>query len=310
MVRYEIPGSPISVGYGYDHCNGVFLSVFDSRLKYDKHATDEVNAVTESIGVRDGGGSYFDLHTGENGFGLKVDHSTMVTFLRRYGAPEDRIHSLPLILPSHDEEVDSSTRLCPTCTQNVASKACSKCHDIKYCSKQCQAKDWAFHKLFCNIASMSQPSTLNEETSVVAVLLPVDSKKPILVRIPHQWKCLDEDDEEEEHFWSINTKDFIQLRSTVRSDLFPEEKQRKLKYGFHIAHEDDFLVNSSIKVNQCIQHIFQQKKCGFFSPWGGNVLLIKAEKQLNPMYGDLLRYEDMMDAIDFLIDYSVASYAA
>jgi hypothetical protein len=58
--------------------------------------SDPVNHVTESIGVGDGGGSYFDLHTGAHGFGIKVDGATMATYLRRFGVPDTAIAQLPL----------------------------------------------------------------------------------------------------------------------------------------------------------------------------------------------------------------------
>jgi len=51
---------------------GFFLSVYDARLKWNADASKEVNDVTEKVGVCDGGGSYFDLHTGHGGFGFKV----------------------------------------------------------------------------------------------------------------------------------------------------------------------------------------------------------------------------------------------
>jgi hypothetical protein len=93
MTRYtiEVEGSPISVAYGYDEINGIFLAVTDERLEYDENAADPINQVTESIGVKDGGGSYFDLHTGDVGFGLKVSESTMLVYLKRYGVSEKQI---------------------------------------------------------------------------------------------------------------------------------------------------------------------------------------------------------------------------
>lgn len=94
MPRYEIPGDPIRVVYGLDDLTGVFLSVYDKRLEYDPSESRRVNAVTEAFGVQDGGGSYFDLHTGRAGVGIRVDDETMATYLRRYGVPEDKIVAL------------------------------------------------------------------------------------------------------------------------------------------------------------------------------------------------------------------------
>jgi hypothetical protein len=55
MPRFEIPGDPIHLAYGYSNFSGVFLSVFDNRLQYNDCAPDAVNAVSASIGVGDGG---------------------------------------------------------------------------------------------------------------------------------------------------------------------------------------------------------------------------------------------------------------
>lgn len=93
MTRYIIEGSPISVAYGVDHFNGIFLSVYDDRLKYDESASDEVNSIllrNHSVG----GGSYFELHTGEMGFGHRVSKSAMEAFFRRFGVPEKHINQL------------------------------------------------------------------------------------------------------------------------------------------------------------------------------------------------------------------------
>jgi hypothetical protein len=54
MPRYTIKGSPINIAYGIDDIYGIFLSVLDDRLSYDETASEAVNAVTTSIGVKDG----------------------------------------------------------------------------------------------------------------------------------------------------------------------------------------------------------------------------------------------------------------
>lgn len=100
MPRFEIIeiDDPIRVAFGFADGSGVFLSVYDKRLEYDPNATGQVNAVTESIGGLDGGGSYLDLYTGLTGFGQQVDHNTMATFLRRFGVADEQINALPLQL--------------------------------------------------------------------------------------------------------------------------------------------------------------------------------------------------------------------
>jgi hypothetical protein len=94
MPRYEIKGSQISVAYGTDAMTGVFLSVYDSRLKYNETASEEVNSIASRIGAGDGGGCYFDLHTGMGGFGHKVSLNTINTFMVRYGVEQSQANSL------------------------------------------------------------------------------------------------------------------------------------------------------------------------------------------------------------------------
>ena len=50
-MRFEIKDGPIRVAYGYnDLFGGVFLSVYDERLKFDANSSSDVNAVTEKSG--------------------------------------------------------------------------------------------------------------------------------------------------------------------------------------------------------------------------------------------------------------------
>jgi len=98
--RLTVADGHITVSYGFDPASGVFLAVTDKRLHYDPTASPRVNAVTEQTGtVKDGGGSYVDLHTSVKGFGLKVDDQTMATYLKRYGASPEEVAKLPLNLP-------------------------------------------------------------------------------------------------------------------------------------------------------------------------------------------------------------------
>lgn len=97
MVRYTIEGSPIKVCYGYDEFTGVFLTVYDDRLKYQPNASAEVNEVFENSsvsGLASGDGAYLDMHTGAGGFGYKVTWPVMSEYLKRYGVQQNSIHAL------------------------------------------------------------------------------------------------------------------------------------------------------------------------------------------------------------------------
>ena len=97
--RYEIYDPPITVAFGDDKLTEYWLSVFDSRLEYSEDASAEANRITEKIGVGDGGGSYFDLHTGNFGFGFKVSKSTLAEYWKRYGVPRAVINTMMIDLP-------------------------------------------------------------------------------------------------------------------------------------------------------------------------------------------------------------------
>lgn len=154
MVRYVVEGSPISVAYGRDNLSGVFLDVTDERLEWKDDASKAVNEVTEKIGVRDGGGSYFNLHTGPIGYGQRVDMATMTVFLRRFGANEEHIASLGVDLMDINNFTEVATSdifskglTCPACRAKATS-ACAKCGAVAYCSKACQKTgEWVTYRI-------------------------------------------------------------------------------------------------------------------------------------------------------------------
>jgi hypothetical protein len=91
MGRHELdPKNSISVAYGHDHATGYFLSVTDHRLAWSSNASKAINAITEKVNP-DGGGCYFDLHTGPMGFGHKADVQTLAHFWGKYGVPQEHI---------------------------------------------------------------------------------------------------------------------------------------------------------------------------------------------------------------------------
>eukprot|EP00971_Amphidinium_carterae_P038190 750610-Amphidinium_carterae.1 len=205
MPRFTIDGDPISVAFGYEDDPGlanVFLTVCDSRLQYKLDASEAVNSVTEQLFGGDGGGAYFELHTGRRGFGIKVDHKTMGVYLKRFGIPQEKIDALPLRIPkpSWAQQVAEATAakasapsmgICAVCCK-PGTKKCGKCHSMLYCSESCQKQNWKAHKVFCALHPF--PASLpNIGRSVQAILLPDEDKAPRVVQVPLK-ECYDDED--------------------------------------------------------------------------------------------------------------------
>ncbi|KAG4080650.1 hypothetical protein HA402_013180 [Bradysia odoriphaga] len=97
MVKYTIDGSPINVAYGYDDATGVFLTVYDNRLKFNADESAELNTAFSNCklpGVESGEGAYLQLYTGATGCGIKTSWAVMSEYLKRYGVPRDHITEL------------------------------------------------------------------------------------------------------------------------------------------------------------------------------------------------------------------------
>lgn len=100
MTRFEIKEGPITIAYGFDEpLQYVFLSVSDERLATQSNDSSEVHCVSTTHVSLDGGGIYFQLCTSKPGLGNLVDHSTIATYLARFGVAADKILQLPLQLP-------------------------------------------------------------------------------------------------------------------------------------------------------------------------------------------------------------------
>lgn len=110
-IRHTIEGSPINISYGYEKMTGVFLAVYDNRLKYDPNASDEINNVflrCGVIGLQSGDGAYLDMHTAEGlDFGVKASWPVMIEYLKRYGVPRNHILDL---LKKHIKHVKQETK--------------------------------------------------------------------------------------------------------------------------------------------------------------------------------------------------------
>ena len=299
MVRYELKGSPISVAYGSDEISGVFLSVYDDRLANSETAGDEVNAITEKIGVGDGGGSYFDLHTGTSGFGHKVSLNTIRTFLIRYGAKEEHVNSLcPQKATKGIRPLNE--RVCNLCWKE-STKVCVKCKSVFYCSKMCQEEDWPGHKFFCivseNIEKVLMKPRESTESSVVAVFLPEKSKQPQFVSVLYT-KKIDDDGEvscevDVDRFLNCGGKVFYDTRNM---QVNGRRGCRELKSELTFYFRDTFNFDGST-INECISTLTAHEAPGI---WKGPVLVLKHAADGTPKD---IQLSDGRDIVDYFLSY-------
>ncbi len=261
-----------------------------------------------------GGGSYFDLNTGIDGFGLKVSIDTMIVFLKRYGVPESFIASLKNkgynycesipkgLKEDENRSMNSSTKTkildekcnksCFVC-ENQTSKTCSKCNLAFYCSKECQTKDWKTHKLVCS-SSMFPKKILDK--SVYGLFLPENSDTPRIVEIP-----LIEFNDDECALLIPNRELFVNDRGTAyymtRNPLKPN---RTLTDCLEINYRDEFQYDGS-QINKAAEKITQNK---MKFDWKGPLLItkIKGRDIISPTYIDF-ELKDYNDIIDYFISY-------
>jgi hypothetical protein len=265
--------------------------------------------VTNSIGIGDGGGSYFDLHTGAHGFGSKVNDQTMLTYLRRFGVPENRIQELGLKTNAIDwtsVEPGTSTRkvgdrkICTSCRKKTSEcKACSKCSIVPYCSKECQKSDWPIHKLFCGLTVRDHAEAENDEIikRVKVFVFPENGTLPEVRYL--------------ERTSPLNYSAIIRGNTDkISSDLFTDRFIRSLPMAYDVICKDDANIDGSSTINKCVLHLFQkwEKKNGsalmIKDPhWRNHVVIVKRQA------GKLDAFEDVADSdateiVKFLYRYT------
>lgn len=81
------------VAYGEDEVTGYFISVSDERLMVLEETGGEIDEVLYNIS-EDGSGAYFRAHTGQFGFGAKVETGTMRQLWKRFEVPEEDLRKL------------------------------------------------------------------------------------------------------------------------------------------------------------------------------------------------------------------------
>jgi hypothetical protein len=285
-TRFEFENSPhIKVAYGSDSVNGVFLSVFDDRLEYDDKASDEVNAITEKVGVKDGGGSYFDLHTRENGYGFQVSNEAMRVFLYRYGVPEDKINSI-------FKEASIMAENCKGCNlvegvvqmrSILPDKRCAKCKTKRYCSRECQTKDWPIHKYICDSLPFP-PKSQSPSKHVYCFYLPENGKKVNVIQVEIE-RCFDET--KKAYFDEPLLDDYIGKSNKAYMTLKKSESMYSVPLVIiHMCMNQADVSNELVKKLTVSKSVFN---------WKGSLIVMKIN---SPTTSDLLSFVDV-DLTDY-----------
>ena len=287
MQKYTIEGSPITVTYGEDKENGVYLCAYDERLRHDETAKEEEKKVFQNQ-TKDKNGLYFNIRTGGQESAEKVSKTTMADFLQKFGVPEKQIEEL-----LKAKAISSKCEICKT----VTTTSCSKCHVVYYCSKECQTKDWSIHKYFCG--SLPIPKKLPGEKSVYGILLPEKEKNPRLVKV-----LLKEKDIGGEIVAMPDCRAIIGAHCDHRDMPYnPLKGNKPLPKMLVFKFRDNFLNDGSLP-NQTVANITKGKKT---VDWRGPILVIKLKDcDDSTEYFDM-EMKDLSDVIDFLLWYGTCS---
>ena len=299
MPLYSIDSPTGKVNYGTNESSGIFLSVVDKNLEWREGESEEVNKIAMDVNGNDGDGSYFDIHTGENGYGRKVSKETMITYLKRYGIPESHIQGLltntriDLIEAQEMNKVLIENK-CFSC-ENRTTKTCAKCHSAYYCRKDCQVKDWGIHKYICNFSLFP---TKTKKDSVYGMLFPVKGEKPLMVEVPLESKML-----EGEPFVVTKSSSFLGTKIIGHSYIFENSLKpgKVLKDTLIVEYRDNFL-NDNSKPNETIEIVSKNR---MNHNWKGPLLVTKVRGQ--DLFGNLdycdIDLRDFVDIIDFFLTY-------
>ena len=259
--------------------------------------------MTESVGIGNGNGSYFDLHTGDTGFGQKVDDKTMKAYLIRFGVPPQKIRELGLNtdgLHWHNVEPGTSSRevgkVCNNCRRgNKPTMTCGKCHTVTYCSKKCQTQDWPIHKIFCGLDAIA-PTESNGKVRVF--VLPDNATVPTVTHLDLR----------------DGRPDFTGIISgytdKISSDLFTDNSIRKLPSAYDIVFKDDAYVDGTSVMNKCILNLFKMwhRKMNAANEikdpfWRNRVVVVKRKAGKTNEYEDITS-ADATEVVKFLYRYT------
>ncbi|KLO08871.1 hypothetical protein SCHPADRAFT_592111 [Schizopora paradoxa] len=183
---------------------------------------------------------------------------------------------------------------CPVCNVQ-ATKRCSRCGSVHYCSKEHQTEHWSMHKRYCkNMQSPNEahptprvgltqaqknsriPTEVGSKFTVDAIFFPCDEDHPRIIQLPFEVK--EDDDEGFKQVYHMYDPPFVEKmlgdtwfgRSTIGK---VEANGAPIPGGctLELMYRDDFLQDGST-LNRSIQYI-----TGGDTPhrWCGSMLAIR-----------------------------------
>jgi len=191
--------------------------------------------------------------------------------------------SLTLITPIRS----SSKRPCRCCGK-LTTLRCSRCHEAYYCSPEHMTSDWRTHKSACR-------------KSLDALLFPVDSEMPVLIKIPYTSK-VDTDGAPALPPTPYHALDLEILNQHLRG----LEMKFVSKLGSHGAALERPLVVmyssewSELQRNQCVADLTGGR---MGVPWAGNVLVLRQKGKLYAETYESARMEDVEAMKKFFEEY-------
>ncbi|KLO16839.1 hypothetical protein SCHPADRAFT_822557 [Schizopora paradoxa] len=176
---------------------------------------------------------------------------------------------------------DTAGRVCPVCN-TLATKRCSRCATVYYCSVEHQTEHWSDHKAECKKlqrsnappASTSTPQTLTAAQknaqipksvgsmfTVDAILFPADEDRPRIVQMGFEVKSADDGGNGLTDTWHLYDMSYFERllgdRMVGRSTVYfqkPGGAPIPDGYTLELVYRDNY-ANDGSKVNRCVQNL-------------------------------------------------------
>ncbi|CAH0393161.1 unnamed protein product [Bemisia tabaci] len=159
----------------------------------------------------------------------------------------------------------SDSQLCIVCLKDNA-KLCSRCRNIRYCSKDCQKNDRKIHRLLCSDYASFDASSRPSDDHFQAIIFPVEEFEPKFVWM----QCQDGKYQHpivDSFFGSNFQSESLQIQSIQNNGLL----KRKLSDTIHLAY-CNFSTTGGLLTNLCISSNIPYAKAGHDPGWRGPVI--------------------------------------